>query len=195
VVSRAGPSAKQHHITASFFDNDAPYFIHSVDDSYFEKYFNLSVWHSKQIDSINDFIDSYQKIKLLLGHVEEAFTPIENNKNDSDETMIRDYFQKQGDEIGKAFQNLIDSGGQLANIFSDRMNEQVEENSNYKMATNFFIENYKQLYPDQNHDSEEILKIELNLDLIKEWKKRLDDQFENFAKFYIIILFDAIKTK
>ena len=185
-------TVSQKYILSAISEEITQYFNHPVDDVFFQTELNLNVWHSSQIDTAFDLFGSFMHIKILLGHMLEIIIPLENDDIESDEAMVNEYLQNQTDNIGRLFQNLIDSCETLSNIYNNGIRGDKENDSLFEEAFSLLMNNYRKLFPDPDQETNGKFETKVNLELLKSWKDRLDSQQENISSIYFMFLFDGL---
>ena len=130
------------------------------------------------------------QIKVLLGHMLEIITPIDNDGVEVDETMLNSYLQEQTDNISKALQIVIDSCKTISTIYT---NDKIEDESLFQEAFFLLMENYKQIFPNPEQEPDGQFETKVDLVLLRNWKERLDLLQETISSIFLMFLFDGLK--
>lgn len=176
---------KQYIITSVFRDN-APFIPHLVEDKHFKEIFNLEVAHSPRIDTAFSLYESFILLKNNLSHIVELFEVIEDKSDNEVELSVKNYLEDMFNSIGDHFQKLLDFQTELLSIY----NSIDEPSENFDNAMTLLFDNYKECYPEPDVETDGEFEFKIEIGLIREWRKRIEQQVSNYTIIFYLILFN-----
>ena len=182
-------SIKKKDIISSLVNADSHFYDFKIEDTVLFHDLNLDgFWISEKIDLAQGLLENFINLKTIISHSLELLNVLDTSEAKINKDMINEYFIGQFNKAGASFQGIIDFLSEIHLTISDQLSEESLLVEGYLEIVN----HYKLIFPDPNQETDGDFNCQISTEILPDWKKRIDDLYELYFTFYLLMVIDSI---